>query len=70
MTIFRFITRRLFRPRTAARNLVLGLWAAAVLTLITGYDYLRSGFHHIELAMAEDAETRAGTDAGDGADRS
>ena len=30
MTIFRFITRRLFRPRTEARSLVLGLWTAAV----------------------------------------
>ena len=30
MTIFRFITRRLFRPRTEARSLVLGLWTAVV----------------------------------------
>ncbi|MDE0056615.1 MAG: CDP-diacylglycerol--glycerol-3-phosphate 3-phosphatidyltransferase [Defluviicoccus sp.] len=32
-----------------------GLWAAAVLTLVTGYDYLRSGLRHI-----------AGADAGKG----
>ena len=25
----------------------VGLWAAAVLTLVTGYDYLRSGLRHI-----------------------
>lgn len=25
----------------------LGLWAAAVLTLITGYDYLRASLHHL-----------------------
>ena len=33
----------------------VGLWAAAVLTLVTGYDYLRSGLRHI-----------AGEDAGKG----
>ena len=33
----------------------VGLWAAAVLTLVTGYDYLRSGLRHI-----------AGSDAGNG----
>jgi cardiolipin synthase len=27
---------------------IVGLWAAAVLTLITGYDYLRAGLRHIE----------------------
>ncbi len=27
---------------------VVGLWAAAVLTLITGYDYLREGLRHID----------------------
>jgi len=30
MTALRFIARRLFRPRTAVRSLVLGLWTAAV----------------------------------------
>ena len=30
----------------------IGLWAAALLTLITGYDYLRSGLRHI---VGEDA---------------
>lgn len=25
----------------------IGIWAAAVLTLITGYDYLRAGFRHM-----------------------
>ena len=24
-----------------------GIWAAAILTLVTGYDYLRSGLKHI-----------------------
>ena len=27
---------------------IIGLWAAAVLTLITGYDYLRAGLRHME----------------------
>ena len=26
---------------------VIGLWVAAVLTLITGYDYLRAGLKHM-----------------------
>ena len=33
------------------------LWAAAVLTLITGYNYLRAGLRHI---LAEDAAARRG----------
>lgn len=33
------------------------LWVAAVLTLITGYDYLRAGLRHI---LAEDAAARRG----------
>jgi cardiolipin synthase (CMP-forming) len=32
-----------------------GLWAAAVLTLITGYDYLRLGLGHIAVDGSEDA---------------
>ena len=36
---------------------VAGIWAAAVLTLITGYDYFRSGLRHL-------LETPAQTDAG------
>ncbi len=26
----------------------IGLWAAAILTIVTGYDYLRAGLRHIE----------------------
>ena len=26
---------------------VVGLWGAAALTLVTGYDYLRAGLHHV-----------------------
>ena len=27
---------------------VIGLWIAAILTLVTGYDYLRAGLRHVE----------------------
>jgi cardiolipin synthase len=38
-----------------------GLWVAAVLTLITGYDYLRAGLHHIERAAARESDPTAET---------
>lgn len=43
---------------------VIGLWAAAVLTLITGYDYLREGLRHLRAqpAASED-EDEAKADA-------
>lgn len=34
-------------PVTTTEVGVVGLWVAAVLTLITGYDYLRAGLRHI-----------------------
>lgn len=36
---------------------IIGLWAAAVLTLITGYDYLRAGLRH--MAAQDRAASRA-----------
>ncbi|HLI13087.1 MAG TPA: CDP-diacylglycerol--glycerol-3-phosphate 3-phosphatidyltransferase [Alphaproteobacteria bacterium] len=41
---------------------VVGLWIAAVLTLVTGYDYLREGFKHIDVA---DARAKAKRGKGD-----
>ena len=32
----------------------IGLWAAAILTIITGYDYLRAGLRHIEREDSSD----------------
>ena len=32
---------------------VAGLWIAALLTLITGYDYLRAGLHYVEVIDAD-----------------
>ncbi len=31
-----------------------GLWAAAILTIVTGYDYLRAGLRHIEREDSDD----------------
>jgi cardiolipin synthase len=45
----------------------VGLWGAALLTLVTGYDYLRVGLRHIEQATddaANDAERSPSTDPG------
>ena len=37
----------------------IGLWAAALLTLITGYDYLREGLKHLDAApVAPNAKSR------------
>ena len=36
-----------FGPVTTAEIGVYGLWIAAVLTLVTGYDYLRAGLRHM-----------------------
>ena len=32
---------------------VAGLWIAALLTLITGYDYLRAGLRYVEVIDAD-----------------
>jgi cardiolipin synthase len=40
-----------------------GLWIAAVLTLVTGYDYLHAGLRHIGRVAAH--ERRAGKDEAD-----
>ncbi len=36
-----------FGPLSTTEIGILGLWVAAVLTLVTGYDYLRAGLRHI-----------------------
>jgi len=44
---------------------IIGLWAAAVLTLITGYDYLRAGLRHMaaedERAARDQARRKSAT---------
>jgi cardiolipin synthase len=45
---------------------VYGLWLAAALTLITGYDYLRAGMTHMGVdAAAERARPAAGIERAD-----
>ena len=36
-----------FGPLTTTEVGVIGLWIAAILTLVTGYDYLRAGIRHV-----------------------
>jgi cardiolipin synthase len=36
-----------FGPLESVQVGVYGLWGAAALTLVTGYDYLRAGLHHV-----------------------
>jgi cardiolipin synthase len=38
----------LFGPFSTHEIGVAGLWVAALLTLYTGYDYLRAGLHHVD----------------------
>ena len=42
-----------FGPLTTLEVGLYGLWAAALLTLITGFDYLRVGLKHIQSADAQ-----------------
>ena len=37
-----------FGPLTTVEVGVIGLWIAAILTIITGYDYLRAGLRHVD----------------------
>ena len=39
-----------FGPLSTAEIGEYGLWLAAFLTLVTGYDYLRAGLRHIKLS--------------------
>ena len=38
----------MFGPFSTTDVGVIGLWIAAILTLLTGYDYLRAGLRHVE----------------------
>ena len=48
-----------FGPLTTLEVGAVGLWGAAVLTLITGYDYLRAGLRHLGAPGGENGEQRA-----------
>jgi cardiolipin synthase (CMP-forming) len=48
----------LFGPLSTTEVGLIGLWAAAALTLLTGYDYLRAGLRHIADSDAAKEETQ------------
>ena len=49
-----------FGPFSTTEVGVIGLWLAAVLTLVSGYDYLRAGIVHIAAVDDEAAAKAAG----------
>ncbi len=50
-----------FGPLTTTEVGVIGLWIAAILTLVTGYDYLRAGIRHVgKLDNPDRAEDQTG----------
>ena len=53
-----------FGPFTTTEIGVIGLWIAAILTLITGYDYLRGGIRHVDKLDNPDRAKDAPGDAG------
>ena len=44
---------------------IVGLWIAAVLTVITGYDYLHAGYRHIDKADSEQLRRENSAKAGE-----
>jgi cardiolipin synthase len=56
-----------FGPLTTTEVGIWGLWGAALLTLITGYDYLRAGLLHIietDIGPGEKPDQDSGSDGG------
>ena len=53
-------------PLSYRAHETMGLWAAAILTMVTGYDYLRAGLKHItEIGTpAEGKDVKAAKPAG------
>jgi cardiolipin synthase len=47
-----------FGPLSTTDVGVWGLWIAAILTLVTGYDYLRVGLHHVDRLDTESVQKR------------
>ena len=54
-----------FGPLTTIEIGLYGLWAAALLTLVTGFDYLRVGLKHIQNADAQENKPAAEKSARD-----
>ena len=53
-----------FGPLSTTDVGVWGLWIAAILTLVTGYDYLRVGLHHVDRLDTESVQKRTEERAG------
>ncbi len=53
-----------FGPLSTTEVGVWGLWIAAILTLVTGYDYLRVGLHHVDRMDSDAAAARSQEHAG------
>lgn len=51
----------MFGPFSATELGVAGLWVAAILTLVTGYDYLQAGLRHVDAIDA--GKVKAGPEA-------
>jgi len=53
-----------FGPLSTTDIGVIGLWGAALLTLITGYDYLRAGLRHIDTTSGTGSSATDGPGSG------
>ena len=51
----------MFGPFSTTEIGIAGLWIAAILTLITGYDYLRAGLRHVDAIDAGVVKAKPGT---------
>jgi cardiolipin synthase len=58
-----------FGPLTTTEVGIWGLWGAAVLTLVTGYDYLVAGLKHIRETDSAPAAKRPAKEAPGGGDK-
>ena len=55
-----------FGPLSTTDIGVIALWGAALLTLITGYDYLRAGLRHIDTSTGAGSSAAGGSGSGNG----
>ena len=51
----------MFGPFSTTEVGIAGLWIAAILTLVTGYDYLQAGLRHVDAIDAGDAKANSET---------
>ena len=51
----------MFGPFSTTEVGIAGLWIAAILTLVTGYDYLQAGLRHVDAIDARNAKANSET---------